>query len=136
MLASGVQNKDLIFLRIMKGSQQKDQYHLTLYNVVTLSLTIYPVCILHLHAFILQLEIVPFNPLYLFHTFQHIHPSGSHQFILCVYEPISVLFLFYCFQIALISEISFSLYDLFHLTQYPPGLSMLPQMARFHTFYG
>lgn len=49
MLASGVQHKDLIFLHIMKGLQQKDQHHLTLYNVVTLSLTIYPMCILHLH---------------------------------------------------------------------------------------
>ena len=63
-------------------------------------------------------------------------PSGCHQSVICIYDSVSILFVYSVFLIPCISEIiwylSFS--DLFHLAEYPLGSSMLLQKVRFHSF--
>ena len=84
-------------------------------------------------------KFVPLRSLYLFHP--SLDPPSfwqSHQFILCIYDFVSV-FLFVCFvfYIPPISEIiCYFFFSFWFISLKPPGPSTLPQMTRFHTFYG
>ena len=63
---------------------------------------------------------------------------GNHQLVLVIYEYIFVFFLFVCFVFLDSTyewnHMVFTFLCLFHLAQYPPDLSMLSQMAKFHSF--
>ena len=89
------------YFYILKWSQQTS-YHLSVYKVCqhTGSLTIFLVCTLHpRELFILQLEVCTLNPLHLFHLPPPtLLPSVNHQFVLYIYESVSVLFVhLFCF---------------------------------------
>ena len=81
--------------------------------------------------------LLPISPLYLFHKSPHLIP-------LCQL-PVCSLYLKVCFCFTLFfglyiqvksHGICLSLSNIFNLAEYPLGSSMLPQMARFHSFYG
>ena len=81
--------------------------------------------------------LLPISPLYLFHKSPHLIPLWQ--------LPVCSLYLKVCFCFTLFfglyiqvksHGICLSLSNIFNLAEYPLGSSMLPQMARFHSFYG
>ena len=96
------------FCRLWNDHHDKLGYHLSPYNVITIFLTYSLHCTIHPCDLFYSWKFVPLNPLHLFHPSLHPLPSGNHQFLLCIYESISVLlclFICFVFEILHVNEI-------------------------------
>lgn len=81
----------------------KYSYHLSTYKVVTVLLTISLVLYIIFLWLVYHRNFIPLNPLHLFNLSPDSSPFWNHQFILCIYESVLVLFVhLFCFLLLLL----------------------------------